>query len=88
MVVKILKELVSDYVKEYVPETEEPQRRELYRIAKENYDKAIYLLQKQIGIHMSKQMIEKLAENYVMERAYNYIDATIYNNVLALVPAI
>lgn len=69
----------ADYVKEYVPETEEPQRRELYRIAKENYDKAIYLLQKQIGIHMSKQMIEKLAENYVMERAYNYIDATIYN---------
>ena len=46
----------ADYVKEYVPETEEPQRRELYRIAKENYDKAIYLLQKQIGIHMSKQI--------------------------------
>lgn len=32
----------ADYVKEYVPETEEPQRHELYRIAKDHYDKAIY----------------------------------------------
>lgn len=69
----------ANYVKEYVPETEETQRQELYRIAKENYDKAIYLLQKETGIHMNLDMAKKLAENYVIMRAYNYIDATIYN---------
>ncbi len=69
----------ANYVKEYVPETEEPQRRELYRIAKEHFDKAIHLLQKYTGIHISNEMARQLAENYVVERAYNYIDATIYN---------
>ena len=36
----------ADYIREYVPETEEPQRQELFRIAKKHYDKAVYLLQK------------------------------------------
>ena len=69
----------ADYIKEYVPETEEPQRRELYKIAKEHFDKAVYLLQKETGIHITLAMAEMLAENYVIMRAYNYIDATIYN---------
>lgn len=69
----------ADYIKEYVDETEEPQRRELYRIAKEHYDKAVYLLQKETGIYITLAMAETLAENYVIMRAYNYIDATIYN---------
>ena len=69
----------ADYIKEYVPETEEPQRRELYRIAKKNYDKAIYLLQEETGIYITHKMAETLAENYVRMRAYNYIDATNYN---------
>lgn len=69
----------ADYIKEYVPETEEPQRRELYRIAKEHYDKAIYLLQKETGIYITLAMAEELAENYVVMRAYNYMDATVYN---------
>lgn len=69
----------ADYIKEYVPETEEPQRHELYKIAKENYDKAIYLLQKETGIYISLAMAETLAENYAVMRAYNYIDATMYN---------
>lgn len=69
----------ANYIKEYVPETEEAQRRELYRIAKEHYDKAIYLLQKKTGIYISQKMAEMLAENYASVRAYNYIDATLYN---------
>lgn len=69
----------ANYIKEYVPETEEPQRQELYRIAKEHYDKAIYLLQEKTGIYITLKMAETLAENYVNMRAYNYIDATIYN---------
>lgn len=69
----------ADYIKEYVPETEEPQRKELYQIAKEHFDKAIYLLQKETGIYITHAMAEALAENYAMVRAYNYIDATIYN---------
>lgn len=69
----------ANYIREYVPETEEPQRQELYRIAKDNYDKAMYLLQKETGIYITLQMAEELAENYVNMRAYNYIDATLYN---------
>ena len=69
----------ANYIKEYVPETEEPQRQELYRSSKEHYDKAIYLLQKETGIYVTLRMAEALAENYVIMRAYNYIDATIYN---------
>ena len=69
----------ANYIKEYVPETEEPQRQELYKIAKEHYDKAIYLLQEETGIYITLTMAEALAENYVIMRAYNYIDATIYN---------
>ena len=69
----------TDYVKDRVPESEEPQRQELFRIAKEHYDKAIYLLQKETGIKINLKMVEDLAENYVLSRAYNYIDATIYN---------
>lgn len=69
----------ANYIKEYVPETEESQRHELYKIAKEHYDKAIYLLQKETGIYITLKMAETLAENYVIMRAYNYIDATIYN---------
>lgn len=69
----------ANYVKEYVSETEEPSRRELYQIARDNYDKAIYLLQEAIGIFITKEMARILAENYAAERAYNYIDATIYN---------
>lgn len=34
----------TDYVKEYVDETGEPQRKEFYKITKEHYDKALYLL--------------------------------------------
>ena len=69
----------ANYIKEYVPETEEPQRRELYRIAKEYFDKAVYLLREETGIHITLHMAESLAENYARTRAYNYIDATIYN---------
>ena len=69
----------ADYIKEYVPETEEPQRRELYHLAKEHFDKAIYLLQKETGIYITKKMAEELAENYASFRVYNYIDATNYN---------
>lgn len=69
----------SNYIKEYVPETEEPQRQELYKIAREHYDKAIYLLQKETGIYITLHMAEALAENYAIMRAYNYIDAAIYN---------
>lgn len=69
----------ADYIKEYVDETEELQRQELYKIAKEHYDKAIYLLQKETGIYITLAMAETLAENYVIMRAYNYIDATVYN---------
>lgn len=69
----------ANYVKEYVPETEEPERQKLYQITKEHFDKAIYLLQKGTGIYITLSMAEELAENYVAERAYNYIDATVYN---------
>lgn len=69
----------ADYVKEYVPETEEPQRRELYHLAKEHFDKAIYLLQKETGIFITKKMAEELAKNYAGCRVYNYIDATNFN---------
>jgi len=69
----------ANYIKEYVPETEEPQRQELYKIAREHYDKAIYLLQEKTGIYITLAMAETLAENYAKMRAYNYIDATIYN---------
>ena len=66
-------------MREYVPETEQAERQELYQIAKEHFDKAIYLLQKGTGIYITLSMAEELAENYVAERAYNYIDATVYN---------
>lgn len=69
----------ADYIKEYVSETEEPQRQELYKIVKEHYDKAIYLLQKETGIYINLDMAETLAKNYAAMRAYNYIDATVYN---------
>lgn len=69
----------ANYIKEYVPKTEEPEREELYRIAKENFDKAIYLLQDTIGLYITLQMAEELAANYAGFRVYNYIDATIYN---------
>lgn len=69
----------ANYIKEYVPETDEPQRRELYRLARENFDKAIYLLQKRTGIHITLAMAEALAKNYAAARVYNYIDATNYN---------
>ena len=51
----------------------------LYRITKKHYDKAVYLLQKETGIYVTLRMAEALAENYAIMRAYNYIDATIYN---------
>lgn len=69
----------ANYIKEYVPETEELQRLELYKICKEHYDKAIYLLEKGTGIHITLAMAEALAKNYAAFRAYNYIDATVYN---------
>lgn len=69
----------ADYVKEYVSQTEEPGRHELYRITKEHFDKAIYLLQKQTGIYINFKFAEELAENYAAINAYNYIDATVYN---------
>ena len=69
----------ANYIKEYVPKSEELQRQELYMIAKEHFDKAIYLLQKETGIYITLKMAEAFAENYVKMRAYNYIDATIYN---------
>lgn len=69
----------ANYVMEYVPETEESQRKELYKIAKEHYDKAIYLLQKETGIYITLKMAEDLAKNYTTMRVYNYIDATLYN---------
>lgn len=69
----------ANYVREYVPETEQAERQELYQITKEHFDKAIYLLQKGTGIYITLSMAEELAENYVAERAYNYIDATVYN---------
>lgn len=49
----------------YVPETEEPQRQELFKVVKEHYDKAIYLLQEKTGIYITLKMAETLAENYV-----------------------
>ena len=69
----------ANYVMEYIPETEESQRKELYKIAKEHYDKAIYLLQKETGIYITLKMAEDLAKNYTAMRVYNYIDATLYN---------
>ena len=69
----------SNYKKEYVPETDESQRQELYKIAKKHFDKAIYILQKETGIMISLPMAEALAENYVVMRAYNYIGATANN---------
>lgn len=69
----------ANYIKEYVPETEEPQRQEIFKLAKEHFDKAIYLLQKETGIYITLEMAKKLAENYVKMRAYNYIDATVTN---------
>lgn len=68
-----------NYIKEYVPETNEPHRREIYQMTKKHYDKALYLLEKETGIHINLAMAEKFAENYAAERAYNYIDATMYN---------
>ena len=69
----------SNYTKEYVPQGETPKRKELYEIARKNFDKAIYLLGEATGIYYNLDMIRKLAINYVTERAYNYIDATIDN---------
>lgn len=69
----------AGFVKEYVPETEEPARRELYRLAKENFDRAIYLLEKTTGLRFTMEMSEKIAQNYAAVRAYNYIDANNYN---------
>ena len=69
----------ANYINESVPNAEKPQRQELYKIAKEHYDKAIYLLQEKTGIYITLSMAETLAENYVEMQAYNYIDATIYN---------
>lgn len=69
----------ANYIKEYVPEEEKPQRQELYRITKEHYDKVIYLLSKETGIYITYDMAEKLAKNYVNMQAYNYIDAIVYN---------
>lgn len=69
----------ANYIKEYVPETEEPQRQEIFKLTKEHFDKAIYLLQKETGIYITLEMAKKLAENYVKMRAYNYIDATVTN---------
>ena len=68
-----------NYKKEYVPETDEPQRQELYRIAKEHFDKAIHVLQKQTGIYITLSMAEALADNYAVMRVYNYIGATAKN---------
>lgn len=69
----------ADYIKEYVPETEEPARAELYKLAREHFDKAVYLLQKTTGLYISLEMARSLAENYAKLRVYNYIDATNYN---------
>jgi len=69
----------ADYIKEYVPEGEQDSRLDLYQIAKNHFDKAIYLLQKTTGIYITNTMADQLAENYVALRAYNYIDATFYN---------
>lgn len=69
----------ADYVKEYVPETGDPQRQELYKIARDHFDKAVCLLKKRTGIYITIPMAEKLAKNYAAMRAYNYIDATVYN---------
>lgn len=69
----------ANYVKEYVPQEEVNQRQDLYRLAMEHYDKVIYILGKEIGIHIGKELAELLAENYSQRRAYNYIDANMYN---------
>ena len=69
----------SNYKKEYVPETDESQRQELYKIAKKHFDKAIYILQKETGIYITLSMAEALAENYAVMRVYNYIGATANN---------
>ncbi len=69
----------ADYIKEYVDETEEPERKRLYQIAKDNFDKAIYLIGKTLGLYVSEHLAEDLAHNYARLRVYNYIDATIYN---------
>ena len=68
-----------DRVMGYVSETDEPWRYEIYKVAKEHFDKAVYLLQAETGIHINSRMAEELAENYAAMRAYNYIDATINN---------
>lgn len=76
---KEIKHSKRNYIGEYVDETGEPWRRELYKIAKEHFDKAIYLLQEETGIYITLAMAETLAENYVVMRAYNYVGATPYN---------
>lgn len=63
----------------YVPETDEPWRHEIYKVTKEHFDKAVYLLQAETGIYVNPGMAKELAENYAAMRAYNYIDATINN---------
>lgn len=63
----------------YVPETDEPWRHEIYKVAREHFDKAVYLLQTETGIYINSRMAEELAENYAAMRAYNYIDATTNN---------
>lgn len=69
----------ANYVKEYISKDEQPYRQELYQIARDNFDKATYLLEKTTGMLITKKMACKLAENYAAVKAYNYIDATIYN---------
>ena len=51
-----------DRVMGYVSETDEPWRYEIYKVAKEHFDKAVYLLQAETGIHINSRMAEELAE--------------------------
>lgn len=69
----------ANYVKEYVPDSEVGSRKEIYEIAKNHFDKAIYILSKTTGIRINVNMAEELAKNYAAARVYNYIDATVYN---------
>lgn len=52
----------SERAMKYVQETDEPWRHEIYKVAKEHFDKAVYLLQAETGIHINSRMAEELAK--------------------------
>ena len=69
----------ANYIGEYVPEFEKEDRKKIYELARDHFDKAVYLIERTVGIRINISMAEEMAGYYAAARAYEYKYATTDN---------